>query len=101
MKLSLSVQPLWLNLTLHLKEKSTSGPKLTFQTYGNWHQIFALASYTLTATPLLLMIYGTQLRITTSCLIMVPNKESSTRFNQPWINNAVKRLSRRKQRCYN
>ena len=32
---------------------------------------------------------------------MVPNKESSTRFNQPWINNAVKRLSRRKQRCYN
>ena len=36
-----------------------------------------------------------------SCLIMVPNKESSTHFNQPWINNAVKRLSRRKQRCYN
>ena len=36
-----------------------------------------------------------------SCLIMVPNKESSTRFNQPWINNAVKCLSRRKQRCYN
>ena len=35
------------------------------------------------------------------CLDMVPNKESSTRYNQPWVNNTIKRLSQKKQRCYN
>ena len=32
---------------------------------------------------------------------MVPNKESSTRHNQPWVNNTIKRLSQKKQHCYN
>ena len=35
------------------------------------------------------------------CLNLVPSKESSTQYNQPWINNTVKRLSRKKQCCYN
>ena len=31
----------------------------------------------------------------------VPSKTTSTRFNQPWINTELKRLSRRKKRRYN
>ena len=31
----------------------------------------------------------------------VPSKMSSTRFNQPWITNHIKRLSKRKQRSFN
>ena len=31
----------------------------------------------------------------------MPSKESSTRYNHPWINSTVKRLSCKKQRCYN
>ena len=32
---------------------------------------------------------------------LVPSKMSSTRFNQPWINRHLKRLSRRKKAAYN
>ena len=35
------------------------------------------------------------------CLNLVPTKESSTRYNQPWINSTVKRLSYKKQCCCN
>lgn len=31
----------------------------------------------------------------------VPSKMTSQRYSQPWINRDLKRLSRRKQRCYN
>ena len=31
----------------------------------------------------------------------IPSKLTSTRFSQPWINQQVKTLKRRKQRCYN
>ena len=34
-------------------------------------------------------------------LKFIPYRESSSRFNQPWINSSIKRLSRRKQRLYN
>ena len=35
------------------------------------------------------------------CLNLVPSKESSTQYNQPWINSTAKHLSRKKQHCYN
>ena len=36
-----------------------------------------------------------------TCLNTIPSKMSSTRFNQPWITNYIKRLSKRKQRSFN
>ena len=36
-----------------------------------------------------------------TCLNSIPSKMSSTRFNQPWITNYIKRLSKRKQRSFN
>ena len=35
------------------------------------------------------------------CLNLMPSKESSTWYNQPWINSTVKHLSHKKQCCYN
>ena len=39
--------------------------------------------------------------ICTGCLNLVPSKESSTQYNQPWINSTVKCLLRKKPHCYN
>jgi len=39
--------------------------------------------------------------ICNTCLDLVPTKLSSSNIKQPWINNYIKRLSRRKQRAYN
>ena len=35
------------------------------------------------------------------CLSLIPSKVTSTKNHQPWISPFIKRLSRRKQRCYN
>ena len=35
------------------------------------------------------------------CLDLIPSKTISTRNSHPWISTLIKRLSRRKQRCYN
>ena len=35
------------------------------------------------------------------CINLIPSKSISTNNNHPWISTFIKRLSRRKQRCYN
>ena len=47
------------------------------------------------------MLWDKFLDICNHCLKLIPTKTSSSKFQQPWITNHVKRLSRRKQHACN